>query len=119
MFECSSLALYERFERKQGLSSLLYLKCSTSSRKYIQQFFTSLKVATEDLKLINKLFTLSYMPSHPHLAGDSRIFVVSPALKIFTRFHTLESPAFCLMETKLRRQIFSQEEKRKIGHRSI
>ena len=25
MSECSSLALYERFERKQGLSSLLYL----------------------------------------------------------------------------------------------
>ena len=44
MFECSSLALYERFERKQGLSSLLYLKCSTSSCRYIQEFFTSAKV---------------------------------------------------------------------------
>ena len=37
MFECSSLALYERFERKQGLPSLLYSKCSTSSCRYIQQ----------------------------------------------------------------------------------
>ena len=64
MFECSSLALYERFERKQGLSSLLYLKCSTSSCRYIQQFFTSAKVATEVLmKLINKLFTRLGMQS--------------------------------------------------------
>ena len=30
MCECSSLALYERYEKKQGPSSLLYLKCSTS-----------------------------------------------------------------------------------------
>ena len=39
MFECSSLALYEKFERKQGLSSLLNLKCFTSSCKYIQEIF--------------------------------------------------------------------------------
>ena len=44
MFECSSLAIYERFDRKQGLSSLLYLKCSTCSWRYIQEFFTSAKV---------------------------------------------------------------------------
>ena len=42
--ECSSLAFYERFERKQGLSSLLYLKCSTSICRYIQEFFTSAKI---------------------------------------------------------------------------
>ena len=30
---------------------------------------------------------ITYMPSHPHLAGDTRIFLLSPALKIFTRFH--------------------------------
>ena len=28
MFECNSLALYERFERKQGISSLLFLNVS-------------------------------------------------------------------------------------------
>ena len=39
MFECSSLALYEKFERKQGLSSLLNLKCSTNSCRYIQEIF--------------------------------------------------------------------------------
>ena len=44
MFGCSSLDLYERSERKQGISSLLYLKCSTSSCRYIQVFFTSAKV---------------------------------------------------------------------------
>ena len=44
MFECSSLAIYERFERKQGQSSLLNLKCSTSSWRCIQEFFTSAKV---------------------------------------------------------------------------
>ena len=44
MFECSSLALYKRFEKKQELSLLLYLKCSTSSCRYIQEFFTSAKV---------------------------------------------------------------------------
>ena len=51
------------------------------------------------------------MPSHPHFCTFTRI----------ENFHAL-SPAitaFCLMETKLPRQIFSQEEKRKIGHRSI
>ena len=30
-----------------------------------------------------------------------------------------QSPVFCLMETKLSRQIFFPEENRKIGHRSI
>ena len=34
MFGCNSLDLYERFERKQGISSLFYLKCSTSSCRY-------------------------------------------------------------------------------------
>ena len=43
MCECSSLALYERYEKKQGLSSL-YLKCSTSSCRYIREFFTSAKI---------------------------------------------------------------------------
>ena len=38
------LVLHERFERKQGLSSLLYLKCSASSCRYTQEFFTSAKV---------------------------------------------------------------------------
>ena len=33
-----------KFERKQGLSSLLYLKYSTSSCWYIQEYFTSAKV---------------------------------------------------------------------------
>ena len=40
---------------------------------------------------------------------------LSPA---FCLYHP-QSPAFCLMETKLPRQIFSQEVKKKIGHRSI
>ena len=46
IFECSSLALYERYEKKQGLSSFLYLKCSTSSCRYcdISEFFTSAKL---------------------------------------------------------------------------
>ena len=44
MCECSSLSLYERYEKNQGLSLLLYLKCSTSSCRYIREFFTSAKV---------------------------------------------------------------------------
>ena len=44
MFGCSSLTLYEKYEKKQGLSSLLYLKCSTNSCRYISEFFTSAKV---------------------------------------------------------------------------
>ena len=45
MCECSSLVLYERYEKKQGLSSLLYLKCcSTSSCRYIREFFNSAEV---------------------------------------------------------------------------
>ena len=37
---------------------------------------------------------LTYIPSHPHLAGDTRIFMLSPALKLspaFTRI-LLKSP---------------------------
>ena len=45
MCECSSLALYERRKKKQGLSSLLCLKCSTSSCCYIREFFTAAKVS--------------------------------------------------------------------------
>ena len=31
MCECILLVFYERYENKHGISSLLYLKCSTSS----------------------------------------------------------------------------------------
>ena len=44
MCEWSSLALSERYEKKQGLSPLFYIKCSTSSCRYIREFFTSAKV---------------------------------------------------------------------------
>ena len=30
---------------------------------------------------------ISDMPRDPHLTGDTRIIVLSPALKIFTHFH--------------------------------
>ena len=39
--EGSSLALYEKYEKKKRLSSLLYFKCSTTSCRYICEFFTS------------------------------------------------------------------------------
>ena len=58
MCECSSLALYERYEKKLGLPSLLRLKCSTGSCRDITEFFTSARVNGEVLKLISKLFTL-------------------------------------------------------------
>ena len=56
-----SLALYERFVRKQKLSPLLYLKCSTSSCRYsrIRHFSKS----TELLKLINNCLHSHYMQS--------------------------------------------------------
>ena len=41
---CVSAGLYERYKKKQGLSSLLCLKCSTSSCCYIREFFASAKV---------------------------------------------------------------------------
>ena len=44
MCEESTFALYKRYEKKQGLSSLLHLKSSTSSCRYIREFFTSAKV---------------------------------------------------------------------------
>ena len=45
MCEWSSLALYTRYEKKQGLSSFLYLKCSTDSCRYICEFFISAKLS--------------------------------------------------------------------------
>ena len=47
-----------------------------------------------------------------------RIGNFHPLSPAFCLYHP-QSPAFCLVETKLPRQIFSQEVKRKIGHRSI
>ena len=44
MCECSSLGLCERYEEKQGLPLMLHLKCSTSSCRYICEFFVSSKV---------------------------------------------------------------------------
>ena len=46
MFECTSLALYERFESKQGLSSLLYLKCCTNifHNSSLQQTYRGFKI---------------------------------------------------------------------------
>ena len=42
-------------------SLLLYLKCSTSSCRYVQEFFTSASKSAEVLKLINKFsITLHY-----------------------------------------------------------
>ena len=62
--------------------------------------------------------TLTYMPSHPHLCTFTSTENFHPLLPAFCS-NLPQSPAFCLIETKLPRQIFSQEEKRKIGHRSI
>ena len=44
MCEQRSLVFGERHEKKQGLASLLYIKCSTRNCKYIYEFFTSTKV---------------------------------------------------------------------------
>ena len=44
MCEQRSLVFGERHEKKQGLASLLYIKCSTRNCKYIHEFFTSTKV---------------------------------------------------------------------------
>ena len=60
VFECSSLALYERYEKKQGLPSLLYLNCSTNSYRYICEFFTTAKVTRSFLELINELLLLGH-----------------------------------------------------------
>ena len=57
----------------------------------------------------------AYMRSHPHLLGDTRISELSSTFSI----NHPQSPAFCLMETKLPRQIVLQEEKRNICHRFI
>ena len=56
MFECSSLALYERFERKQGISSLLYLKCSTVAADIFKN--SSFQQKYKIVKIDNKLFSL-------------------------------------------------------------
>ena len=60
----------------------------------------------------------AYMPSHPHFVTFTHIenfHLLSPALCV----NHPQSPVFCLMEEKLPRQIFSQEDKRKIVYRSI
>ena len=44
MCEQRSLVFGEKHEKKQGLASLLYIKCSTRNCKYIHEFFTSTKV---------------------------------------------------------------------------
>ena len=41
--------------------------------------YVSLKLGVHD--------AFAYMPSHPHLTGDIRNSLLSPAFKIFTRFH--------------------------------
>ena len=53
-FECSSLALYERYEKMQGLPSLLYLN------RYICEFFTTAKLNRSFLELINELLLLGH-----------------------------------------------------------
>ena len=63
MFECSSLALYERFERKQGLSSLLCLKSFTSSCRYIQELFASAKV-NRGFKIIQQIVYTMWSDGH-------------------------------------------------------
>ena len=52
----------------------------------------------------------------PHVCTSTRIEIFHPLSPTFCLNHP-QSPTFCLMETKLPRQIFSQEEKRKIGHK--
>ena len=64
------------------------------------------------------IVTAPYMPSHSHLAGDTCIESFHSLSPAFCLNHP-QSPTFCLMETKLPRQIYSQEEKRKTGHKSI
>ena len=44
MCEQRSLVFGERHEKKQGLASLLYIKCYTRNCRYIHEFFTSTKV---------------------------------------------------------------------------
>ena len=52
------------------------------------------------------------MPSHPHFCTFNSIENFHPLSLAFCLNHP-QSPAFCLTETKLSRQIFSQEEKNK------
>ena len=52
------------------------------------------------------------MPSHPHFCTFNSIVNFHPLSLAFCLNHP-QSRAFCLTETKLSRQIFSQEEKNK------
>ena len=63
-----------------------------------------------NIKIIvsDKMIIVAYMPSHPRLAGGTRIENVQPLPPAFCLNHT-QSFTFCLMETNFPRQIFSQE----------
>ena len=66
------------------IQSVLSININSPCKKllvWINQSFTGYLIDAKDM------WILSYMPSLPHLAGDTCIFVLSPAFKIFTRFH--------------------------------
>ena len=61
--------------------------------------FYSLPVSLGEGKFHSKRATSikAHMPSHPHLAGDTLIFVLSPTFKVFTRI-LRKSPAItCIL----------------------
>ena len=52
----------------------------------LHPWFPNFGLQTAKLEIFN-LEWFTYMPSQPHLVGDTRIFVFSPTLKTLTRFN--------------------------------
>ena len=86
---------------------------------YLQQYYLYLSytIFIGELLLYFVRYIHGYMKSQPHFCtfcGIQNFHLLSP---VFPLNHP-QSPVFCLMETKLPRQIFQHEEKRNTGHGS-